>query len=232
MKTQFRIIGFDADDTLWVNEPYYQETEKQFCDMLSDFSTHEIVSQELFKTEMQNLNLYGFGAKGFMLSMIETAIRISDNKIAQSTINEIILLGKELLNKPVVLLDGVEEVLENLYKKGIELIVATKGDLLDQERKLKKSNIEKYFHHVEIMSDKKESDYLKLLSHLEVKPENFLMVGNSLKSDIIPVLNIGGFGIHVPYHTMWQHEKIEEFEERNNFKEIEDISQLLKIFDA
>lgn len=232
MKTQFRIIGFDADDTLWVNEPYYQETEKQFCEMVSDFNTPEIVSRELFKTEMQNLSLYGFGAKGFMLSMIETAIRISDNKIAQSTIDKIILLGKELLNKPVVLLDGVEEVLDNLSKRGIELIVATKGDLLDQERKLKKSNIEKYFHHVEIMSDKKESDYLKLLAHLDIKPENFLMVGNSLKSDIIPVLNIGGFGIHIPYHTTWQHENIEAFEERNNYKEIEHISQLLNIFDV
>ncbi|MCK9211523.1 MAG: HAD family hydrolase [Ignavibacteriaceae bacterium] len=229
MKKDFRIIGFDADDTLWINEPYFQETEKQFCEMLSAFYTADIISQELFKTEMQNLNLYGFGAKGFMLSMIETALRISDHKVPQSTIDKIIQLGKELLNKPVVLLDGVEEVLDNLHKKGIELIVATKGDLLDQERKLKKSNIEKYFHHVEIMSDKKESDYLKLLSHLDIKPENFLMVGNSLKSDIIPVLNIGGFGIHVPYHTTWQHEKTEEFEKQNNFREIEHISELIKI---
>lgn len=229
-KNGFRIIGFDADDTLWDNETYFQETEKQLCNLLSIYGTKEIISKELFKTEMQNLELYGYGAKGFMLSMIETALRISEHKVPQSTIDKIIQLGKELLNKPVVLLDGVEEVLDNLHKKGIELIVATKGDLLDQERKLRKSNIEKYFHHVEIMSDKKESDYLKLLSHLDIEPQNFLMVGNSLKSDIIPVLNIGGFGIHIPYHTTWQHEKIEKLENQNNFREIEHISELIKIF--
>lgn len=173
MKKEFRIIGFDADDTLWVNEPLYRETEKQFCELLSDFQTADTVTQELFKTEMQNIELYGYGAKGFVLSIIETALRISNNKVTQSTIDKIIKLGKDLLNKPVVLLEGVQEVLDNLHKKGIKLVVATKGDLLEQERKLEKSNIEKYFHHVEIMSDKKESGYLKLLSHLDIKPEDF-----------------------------------------------------------
>lgn len=232
MKKEFRIIGFDADDTLWVNEPLYRETEKQFCELLSDFQTADTVTQELFKTEMKNIKLYGYGAKGFVLSIIETALRISNNKVTQSTIDKIIKLGKDLLNKPVVLLEGVQEVLDNLHKKGIKLVVATKGDLLEQERKLEKSNIEKYFHHVEIMSDKKESGYLKLLSHLDIKPEDFLMIGNSLKSDIIPVLNIGGSGIHVPYHTTWQHEKTAKLEEHNNFREIKHISEIIKIFDV
>lgn len=232
MKKEFRIIGFDADDTLWVNEPLYREMEKQFCELLSDFQTADTVTQELFKTEMQNIELYGYGAKGFVLSIIETALRISNNKVTQSTIDKIIKLGKDLLNKPVVLLEGVQEVLDNLHKKGIKLVVATKGDLLEQERKLEKSNIEKYFHHVEIMSDKKESGYLKLLSHLDIKPEDFLMIGNSLKSDIIPVLNIGGSGIHVPYHTTWQHEKTAKLEEHNNFREIKHISEIIKIFDV
>lgn len=229
-ETDFRIIGFDADDTLWVNEPYFQDTEKQFCELLAEFHPQGKTSEELFKTEMQNLDLYGYGAKGFMLSMIETALLISDNHVSQATIGKIINLGKDLLQKPVVLLDDVQQVLECLHAKGIKLVVATKGDLLDQERKLRKSNIEQYFHHVEVMSDKKESDYLKLLSRLEIEPENFLMIGNSLKSDIIPVLNIGGFGIHVPYHTIWQHEKTEQPNHRDNFMEIAHISEVLKIF--
>lgn len=232
MKNDFRIIGFDADDTLWINEPYYQETEQQFCELLAGFCPAEAISQELFKTEIQNLELYGFGAKGFTLSLMETALRISRNQVSLATLEKIIRLGKELLDKPVVLLDGVEEVLNELHKRGIKLIVATKGDLLDQQRKLAKSNIEKYFHHIEIMSDKKESDYLKLLAHLDIKPEHFLMIGNSLKSDIIPVLNIGGYGLHIPYHTTWQHEKNANVEDnQEKFREIEHISKVMEIFE-
>jgi putative hydrolase of the HAD superfamily len=231
LKKDFRIIGFDADDTLWINEPYYQETEKEFCELFSVYGNVEEISQELFKTEIQNLQLYGFGAKGFMLSMMETALRISHHQASLSAIEDIIRLGKDLLNKPVVLLDGVEDVLNELHKRGIKLIIATKGDLLDQQRKLAKSKIEKYFHHIEIMSDKKESDYLKLLAHLDIKPENFLMIGNSLKSDIIPVLNIGGYGIHIPYHTTWQHEKSAKVENQGKFREIEHISKVMEIFE-
>ena len=217
MKNSFKIIGFDADDTLWVNEPLYRETEKQFCELLSDFQTTNITIEELFKTEMQNIELYGYGAKGFLLSIIETALRISNNKVTPSTIEKIIEIGKNLLNHPIELIDGVQEVLEKLYDKGIKLVLATKGDLLEQERKLEKSKIVNYFHHVEIMSEKKESDYLKLLSHLDIKPNDFLMIGNSLKSDIIPVLNIGGYGVHVPYYTTWQHEMTEKLEDNNNY---------------
>ena len=231
MKNNFIIIGFDADDTLWVNEPYYREFEKQFCTILSDFGTEKYISDELYKIEVKNLDLYGFGAKAFTLSLIETALMISNNDISQSTISEIIKLGKSLINKPVVLLDGVNDVLESLHKRGKKLIIATKGDLLDQERKLKKSNLDQYFHHIEIMSDKKEADYLKLLTHLDIEPEDFLMIGNSLKSDIKPVLNIGGYGIHIPYHTTWQHEQTSKLEENNNLIEIEHIDELKRIFD-
>ena len=231
MKNDLKIIGFDADDTLWVNEPYYQETEKIFCELLSGFQTREAISKELFKTEMQNLDLYGYGAKGFILLMIETALRLSDNKIEKLVIDKIISLGKDLINKPVVLLEGIQEVLGKLTKAGYKLIVATKGDLLDQERKLKKSNIEKYFHHVEIMSNKKELNYQKLLSHLDIASKDFLMIGNSLKSDIIPVLNLGGYGVHIPYHTTWTHETIKKTDNLNNFWEIEQISEIQRILD-
>ena len=231
MKKDFRIIGFDADDTLWVNEPYYQEAEKQFCELLSAFLPAEEISRELLETERQNLHLYGYGAKSFMLSLIETALRVSGSRIPPTTFETIVRLGKTLLNKPVVLLDGVEGVLDRLHRAGRKLIVATKGDLLDQERKLEKSKIEKYFHHVEIMSDKKESDYLKLLSHLDTRPENFLMIGNSLKSDIHPVLNIGGFGIHVPYHIIWQHEAAARGESHEHLWEVNHISEVLAILE-
>ena len=220
------MIAFDADDTLWINEPYFQETEKQFCALLEDYLPHHTVSRELLKTEIANLPLYGYGIKGFMLSMIETVLKVTDKTIKLEVIEKTIALGKELLARPIELLDGVEEVLLNL-KDHYRLVVATKGDLLDQERKLKNSGIEHYFHHIEIMSDKGESDYLKLIKHLDVKPDEFLMVGNSLKSDVLPVLSIGGHGYHIPYHTTWAHEVVENTVEHANFKHFESIRLLL-----
>jgi len=224
--TKIKVIAFDADDTLWENEPYFLETEKKLCALLEDFLPQHTTSQELFKTEIGNLSLYGYGIKGFMLSMIETAIRVSDKTINNEVIEKIIQYGKELLAKPIELLDGVEEVLQTLKGK-YRLVVATKGDLLDQERKLKKSQLEHYFHHVEVMSEKGEPDYIKLIKHLDIKPEEFLMLGNSLKSDIMPVFAIGGHGIHIPYHTTWAHEHVEYSIEHPNFKQVVRIKEIL-----
>lgn len=221
-----KVIAFDADDTLWINEPYFQETERKFCALLEDYLPHHSISQELFKTEMQNLSLYGYGVKGFMLSMVETAIRITDKALPGHIVEKAIGYGKELLDKPIEMLDGVEAVLQSLAKK-YKLVVATKGDLLDQERKLKKSGIEHYFHHTEIMSDKKETDYLKLIRHLDIQPAQFMMIGNSIKSDVLPVLAIGGHGIHVPYHTTWAHEEVELNIDHPNFKHINSITEIL-----
>ncbi|MFC3157493.1 putative hydrolase of the HAD superfamily [Chryseobacterium arachidis] len=219
-------IAFDADDTLWINEPYFQKAEKEFCTLLEDYLPQHNVSQELFKTEMQNLSLYGYGVKGFMLCMVETVCRVSNNTASLELINKTIEIGHELLQKPLELLEGVEETLENLKGK-YRLIVATKGDLLDQERKLKKSGLQNYFHHIEIMSDKKESDYLKLLKHLDCKPENFLMLGNSIKSDILPVLEIGGSAVHIPYHVTWAHEQHDLNLEDERFLEFKSIKEVL-----
>lgn len=232
MKNNFDIIGFDADDTLWINQPNYDEIENEYCNLLSNYLPAEEVSEKLYKIEMQNLSLYGYGAKSFTLSMVETAVRITNNKITHLIINEILNLGKRLINKPVTLLKGVLEVLEYFRKTGIRIILVTKGDLIDQERKLKKSKIEDYFHHIEIVSGKKESDYLKLLSHLDISPRRFLMIGNSIKSDIIPVLNIGGFGIHVPYYTTWQHEDVDKFDKHPNLIEVENIRKIIKLFSS
>lgn len=226
MNNKISVIAFDADDTLWVNEPYFRETEEQFAGLLEDFMPRHSIVAELYKTEIANLPLYGYGIKGFMLSMIETVLRVSDGKVNAQVINKAIQLGQEMLNKPIELLDGVEEVLKALFGK-YKLVVATKGDLLDQQRKLTKSGLDHYFHHIEIMSDKQENDYKKLLKHLDCKPEEFLMLGNSLKSDVLPVLNIGGHAVHIPYHTTWVHERIEHTIEHPNFYQMESLSDVL-----
>jgi putative hydrolase of the HAD superfamily len=221
-----KVIAFDADDTLWVNEPYFREAEEQFCSLLEDYLPRHSISQELFKTEMANLPLYGYGIKSVMLSMIETILRITENTAPPETIFKAIQYGQELLNKPIELLDGVETVLQSLYGK-YRLVVATKGDLLDQERKLKKSGLEHYFHHIEIMSDKQEKDYRKLLKHLDCQPGEFLMIGNSLKSDVLPVLALEGHAVHIPYHITWEHERIDHTIEHPQFYQFETIADIL-----
>ena len=229
MKTNFKVIAFDADDTLWVNETFFRETEEKFCALLSDFSTSDEIMEVLYTTEIQNLEEYGYGTKGFVLSMVETALKITGNKVPQEIIEQIIELGKKQINQPVELLDGVIETLEYLQQKDYKLIVATKGDLLDQERKLQKSKLEKYFHHVEVMSNKKVADYQKLINHLEIAPEDFLMIGNSYKSDIEPVLQLGGFGIHIPFHITWIHEQVEEVEDHPNWIKRSNIAEIKTI---
>ena len=223
-----KVIAFDADDTLWVNEPYFEETEKKFCELMQDYLSHQGLSQELFKIEIENLPLYGYGIKGYILSMIEAALKISNNTINVAIIERIIQLGKELLEKPIELLDGVEETLESLKGK-YRLVVATKGDLKDQHRKLHDSGLGHYFHHIEVMSDKQEIDYQKLVTRLDLKPEEFFMIGNSLKSDVLPVLGIGGPAVHVPFHTTWAHERIDHKIEHPNFRTIEKLTDILPI---
>ena len=226
--TNLKVIAFDADDTLFVNEPYFQETEQKFCALMSDYLSEQGLSQELFKTEVDNLHLYGYGIKGYTLSMIEAALKISNNTLSVEAIERIIVFGKELLQRPIELLDGVEETLKSLHGN-YKLVVATKGDLKDQRRKLHDSGLGAYFHHIEVMSDKKEKDYSDLLNRLEIKPKEFFMIGNSLKSDVLPVLGIGGYAVHVPYHTTWEHEKINHKVNHPNFRTLEKISDVLEI---
>ena len=223
--TNFQVIAFDADDTLWVNEPYFQATERQFCALLEPYLPHDEVSAALLKNEIKNIPIYGYGVKGFMLSMLETALQVSENQVDTITIGKIIALGKEMLNQEIELLNGVEELLKSLHGK-YKLVVATKGDLLDQERKLQRSGLAKYFHHIEIMSEKDEASYQKLLQHLDVQPDTFLMIGNSVKSDILPVLAIGGHAYHIPYHTTWALEKVEKEVKHKNFKQLDSILNL------
>ena len=223
-----KVIGFDADDTLRVNETFFREAELEFARLLGAYETANKIDQELFKKEMDNLGLYGYGIKAFVLSMVESAIEISNGSVSNKTLSSILNIGKTMLNQPVELLDGVEDVLKTLSKK-YRLILATKGDLLDQERKLEKSGLTDYFHHIEVLSDKKEANYSKLLNHLDINPSEFLMIGNSLKSDILPLVNIKAHAIHVPFHTTWVHEQVTE-EETNGkaYKTVSSLRDILK----
>lgn len=228
MFSTIKVIAFDADDTLWVNEPYFRTAEKAFCELLKEYVPEEECNELLYKFEIQNLPLYGYGIKPFVLSLIEAAITISKKKIPLEVVSEIIAIGKEMLQMPVELIDGIEATLAHLSKKYL-LVMATKGDLLDQERKLIKSGLEKYFHHIEVMSDKQPKNYQKLITHLDIPPSQFLMVGNSLKSDVLPVLEIGSYAIHIPFHTTWEHEKVEEEVMHCNFKELKLASELIDL---
>lgn len=221
-----KVVAFDADDTLWHNEEFFQETEKKFFELLENYLPQHTTARELLQTELDNLPLYGYGIKAFMLSMIETAMRVTNKTIPNEAIETIIGYGKEMLNHPVQVMEGAEDVLTKLKDK-YRLVMATKGDLLDQERKLKKSGLEKYFHHIEIMSEKKTADYQKLIKHLDIVPQDFAMIGNSLKSDVLPVLELGGYGFHIPYHVTWAHERVETEITNQRFKKLNSISEIL-----
>ncbi|MCD8442722.1 HAD family hydrolase [Tenacibaculum dicentrarchi] len=223
---KIKVIAFDADDTLWINETFFREAEKEFAKLLSGYETENKIHQELYKKEIDNLKIYGYGVKGFVLSMVECALELSNYKVNQKIIDKILEIGKEMLAQPIDLLDGVEEVLQKLQGR-CKIIVATKGDLLDQEQKLEKSGILKYFHHTEVMSDKKPADYLKLIKHLDIQPSELLMIGNSLKSDVLPLIEIGAAAIHVPFHTTWAHEQVEGNQKSTEYQTVNNITEVL-----
>ncbi|WP_338409462.1 HAD family hydrolase [uncultured Flavobacterium sp.] len=223
-----KIIAFDADDTLWHNEPYFDEAQERFCQLFQDFASNQEILGLILNHQVKNLPLYGFGIKALTLSMIEVALQLTNHQVSGKGIEKIIAIGKDLLQKPVELLPNVKEVLTELHGK-YKLVVATKGDLKDQHRKLHDSKIGHFFHHIEVLSDKTELDYTKMFGRLECKAEDFLMIGNSLKSDVLPILNLGGFGIHIPYHTTWEYEKIDFEIEHENFLELSNVNEVLAI---
>jgi putative hydrolase of the HAD superfamily len=228
MKKQPTIIAFDADDTLWHNEPYFDEAQERFCELFQDFASKQEILGLILNHQVKNLPLYGFGIKAFTLSMIESALELTNHSISGQNIAKVIHIGKNLLQKPVELLPEVEPVLQQLFDK-YKLIVATKGDLKDQHRKLHDSGIGHYFHHIEVMSDKQEIDYQKMLGRLDCKAEDLLMIGNSLKSDVLPVLNIGGHAVHIPYHTTWEYEKIDFEINHPNFEVFSSLQEVLTV---
>ncbi|WGK65008.1 HAD family hydrolase [Croceiramulus getboli] len=232
--SEIKVIAFDADDTLWVNEPLFRVAEEEFCELMKPFIEEKECASRLFDFEMQNLPLYGYGIKPFTLSLVEAAIALSDHSVDHATLLKIIEIGKKMLNAPVVVLDGVEAVLLALSRRTqkqddqrkFKLVMATKGDLLDQERKLEKSGLAKYFHHIEVMSDKQPANYQKLVRHLDIDPAHFLMVGNSMKSDILPVLQMGAAAVHIPFHTTWAHEVVDREVRHDRLITIKEIGAL------
>lgn len=201
-------IGFDADDTLWHNENIFEHVHVRYRTLLSRFHDAVTVDRTLFATEMRNLERYGYGVKGFTLSAIETAIELSAGQISADEIRQILHLGQDMLAHPVELLDGVAEVIGSLASAH-RLLLITKGDLRDQERKLSKSGLSVHFSHIEIVSEKDPTTYERILRRHGVAPQRFLMVGNSLKSDILPVLALGGSAAYVPYAITWGAEKVD-----------------------
>lgn len=226
-----KIIAFDADDTLWHNEPYFDEAQERFCQLFQDYASSQEILGLILNHQVKNLPLYGFGIKAFTLSMIESALELTNHQISGKGIEKILTIGKDLLQKPVELLPNVENVLKELKGK-YKLVIATKGDLKDQHRKLHDSGIGHYFHHIEVLSDKTELDYTKMLGRLDCKAEDILMIGNSLKSDVLPILNLGGFGIHIPYHTTWEYEKIDFEIKHENFLALSHIKEVLTILNT
>jgi putative hydrolase of the HAD superfamily len=219
------VLGFDGDDTLWHNESLFTLTQERFRTLLEHYLTAEELEQRLIATEGKNLHVFGYGIKGFTLSMIETAIEVSGGQVPASTIQTMIDYGKEMLAHPVELLDGVQQTIESLHRR-YRLLLITKGDLFDQESKIARSGLAELFWRIEIVSEKDEPTYRRILRAHDVQPADFLMVGNSVRSDILPVLAIGGRAVHVPYHTTWVHERAELENGRRGVWHLESIADL------
>jgi putative hydrolase of the HAD superfamily len=221
-----KVIAFDADDTLWDCQSHFEAVEKEYCDLLADYGTSEEISAALFQTETRNMPELGYGSKAFTLSLIENAVKVSQGHITADTLLHIEMLGRRLLNIPATPLPGVEEALKAIRSTGHQkMVVFTKGEILDQENKLLRSGLWSYFDRVEVVADKTPRQYRELCATFGIGIDELLMVGNSFKSDIEPVLRLGGFAVHVPFRLTWAHEVVEEFD-HHRLARISHISQL------
>jgi len=221
-------LCFDADDTLWHNERFFQMTQAHFATLLADYVESDHLAEQLLAAEKRNLGRYGFGIKGFVLSMIETALDVTDNTVPGHVIAQIIAAGHDMLAHPIELLPGVEDTIAELAPK-YRLILITKGDLLDQERKIAQSGLGEVFDGVEIVSDKTKSAYAEIFARHETPANATLMVGNSMKSDVLPAIEAGAWGVWVPHGVTWEIEAADPPEDRSRFHEARDFMQLPKI---
>ena len=220
-------IGFDGDDTLWHNETLFSVTQDRFRAMLSHVDPTEL-DRRLLDTERRNLNFFGYGIKGFILSLIETAIEVTDGRIEARDIQTILDAGKTMLTHPVDLLEGVAETVERLSDHH-RLLLITKGDLFDQESKIARSGLSPHFAGVEIVSEKDPDTYRRVLARHGVRPERFVMVGTSVRSDVLPVLALGGQAVHIPYHLTWAHEAVEPPVKQAGYVRIESMAALAPV---
>ncbi|SPJ23614.1 HAD family hydrolase [Palleronia abyssalis] len=218
-------IGFDADDTLWHNERFFKMTEGRFAELLADHAPPDHLAERLLEAERRNLGRYGFGIKGFMLSMIETALDVTDNRAPGHVMRGIIEAGQEMLSHPIELLPGAEHAVEALHGR-YRLLLITKGDLLDQERKLAQSGMGDWFDGVEIVSDKRPETYARIFATHADGAEQGLMAGNSMKSDVLPMIDAGGHGVFVPHGLAWEIEHADPPQERSRYHEIADLGHL------
>ncbi|MCB1379885.1 MAG: HAD family hydrolase [Alphaproteobacteria bacterium] len=219
-------IGFDADDTLWQNETFFRMTERRFTDLLSGHGEHDHITARLLEAERRNLGYYGYGVKGFTLSMIETAVEVTNGQVPATVIAEILSFGREMLSHPVETLPHVHDTLEHLAGQ-YRILLITKGDLFDQERKLAQSGLGDYFDGVEIVSEKTPDTYARVFSRHADGPERAVMVGNSLKSDVVPAITAGGWGVHVPHELTWALEHVEAPETHPRFRRLDHLGQLV-----
>jgi putative hydrolase of the HAD superfamily len=225
------LVGLDADDTLWHNEPLFTSRREQFCALLSRYEPEGVPDDMLYAVEMRNLRHFGYGVKGFVLSMIETAIEITGGRVENEDVRQIIGWGRDMLSTPIQLLDGVADAIESLARDH-RLVLVTKGDLLDQETKLARSGLGAMFKAIEIVSDKTPDVYRRVLARHAVTPDRFVMVGNSLRSDILPVVEVGAHAVYVPYEMSWIHERVpREALADAKFHEIPHIRELPPLLD-
>jgi len=223
--TRLTTIGFDADDTLWQNERFYRMTQARFAELLTDFAEPDHLMERLVEAEGRNLGHYGFGIKGFVLSMIETAIEVTEARVPASVIGELVAVGREMLSHPIELLPHARSAVEALAGH-YRVLLITKGDLLDQERKLAQSGLGELFDGVEIVSDKTASVYARIFDRHGDGALRAMMVGNSLKSDVIPAIEAGGWGVFVPHGLTWVHEAAEAPVGHARFRELADLGEL------
>ena len=222
---QLSTIGFDADDTLWQNEQFFRLTERRFADLLAEHAPAEDLTNRLLEAEKRNLAHYGFGIKGFTLSMVETAIEVTGGRVPATVIRDILEAGREMLSHPVEPLPFAHEALERL-SGDYRIVLITKGDLFDQERKLAQSGLGDFFDAVEIVSDKKAETYQRIFSRHGDGPERSMMVGNSLKSDVLPALEAGSWGVHVPHELTWVLEHAEAPADAPRFRQLDHLGGL------
>ena len=230
MSRTLTTIGFDADDTLWQNEQFYSLTRGRFLDLLREHAEPDHLAERLLETQKRTLKLYGFGIKGFTLSMIETAIAVTEGKVPAATVEKILEAGREMLEHPVETLPGAREAVEALVGR-YRLVLVTKGDLFDQERKLAASGLGELFDGVEIVSDKNRATYERVFTRHGDGPDRAMMIGNSLKSDVVPAIEAGGWGVYVPHELTWVVEHADEPEGHPRVRRIEHLGELTKVIE-